>query len=79
MTRCSHCDQGDRVAVRRAKTAERGGRVAVVLDVPMEECSACGERYLEWDVAQHLDRLLDAMLSGGAEVATRHFDTPSAA
>jgi len=79
MIRCERCDQGERVPVRRAKAAERVGRVAVVLDVPMEECPACGERYLTWEVAAQLDELLSAMLAGGAEVATRHFDAPTAA
>ena len=72
--RCERCDQADRHAVRRAKLGERGGRVAVVLDVPMEECPACGERWLDWDVARRLDGLLNDMLSGDVEVATRHFD-----
>ncbi len=30
--RCDRCDQGERQAVKRAKLAERDGRVAVVLD-----------------------------------------------
>ena len=77
--RCERCDQGDRVAVVRAKVAERSGRVAVILGVPMEECSACAERYLAWEVAEKLDRLFDAMLSGDVEVATRHFDITTAA
>src|SRR5918998_1224621 len=51
MMRCERCDQGERVAVLRAKMAERSGRVAVVLGVPMEECPACAERYLAWEVA----------------------------
>jgi hypothetical protein len=59
--------------------AERAGRVAVVLGVPMEECLACGERYLAWEVAEKLDALLDAMLTGDVEVATRHFGTTTAA
>lgn len=79
MTRCERCDQGERVPVRRAKTAERAGRVALVLDVPMEECPACGDRYLSWEVAERLDTLLDAMLSGDGEVVTRHYDAPTAA
>ena len=72
--RCERCDQGERVAVRRAKIAERDGKVAVVLGVPMEECSACGERWLAWDVAERLDEMLTTMLDSDAEVATRHFD-----
>ena len=79
--RCERCDQGDRRPVMRAKLAERDGKVAVVLDVPMEECPACAERWLEWDVAKRLDSLLDAMLAGDVEVATRHFsasDAPAA-
>lgn len=79
MMRCERCDQGDRVAVRRAKMAERSGRVAVVLGVPMEECPACSQRYLAWDVAERLDALLDTMLAGDVEVATRHFEITSAA
>jgi len=77
--RCQRCDEGDRVSVRRAKTAERDGKVAVVLGVPMEECPACGDRWLAWDVAQRLDELLTTMLAGDLEVATRHFDARSAA
>jgi len=71
--RCELCDQGDRVPVRRAKLAERAGRVAVVLDVPMEECPACGDRWLGFDTARRLDQILTAMLASEAEVATRHF------
>ena len=77
--RCQRCDEGDRISVRRAKTAERDGKVAVVLGVPMEECPACGDRWLAWDVAQRLDELLTTMLAGDHEVATRHFDARSAA
>jgi YgiT-type zinc finger domain-containing protein len=77
--RCQRCDEGDRISVRRAKTAERDGKVAVVLGVPMEECPACGDRWLAWDVAQRLDELLTTMLAGDVEVATRHFDARSAA
>lgn len=79
MTRCERCDQGDRQAVRRAKMVERSGRVAIVLDVPMEECSACAERYLDWDTAERLDQLLTAMLAGDVEIATRHFEATTAA
>lgn len=79
--RCERCDQGERQPVRQAKLAERDGKVAVVLEVPMQECSACGERWLDWDVARRLDELLNAMLAGDVEVATRHFkitDIPAA-
>lgn len=71
--RCERCDQGERRPVKRAKLAERDGKVAVVLDVPMEECRACGDRWLAWDVARRLDELLTEMLAGDVEVATRHF------
>lgn len=73
--RCERCDQGDRTPVRRAKLAERDQRVAVVIDVPMEECPACGDRWLRWDVAARLDEILTEMLAGDVEVVTRHFPT----
>jgi len=79
MMRCERCDQGERVPVLRAKMAERSGRVAVVLGVPMEECPACAERFLTWEVATRLDALLDDMLAGDVEVATRHFVITTAA
>ena len=74
--RCERCDQGDRRTVTRAKLAERDGKVAVILEVPMEECPACGDRWLDWDIARRLDELLTTTLAGDAEVATRHFGTP---
>ena len=77
--RFERCDQGERVSVLRAKMAERSGRVAVVLGVPMEECTSCAERYLAWEVAEKLDALFDAMLSGDVEIATRHFEITTAA
>ncbi len=72
--RCTTCDQAERQPVRRAKLAERDGRVAVVLDVPMEECPSCGVRWLTIDVAKRLDLALDALLAAGAETATNHWD-----
>ena len=72
--RCEHCDQADRHPVRRAKLAERDRKVAVVLDVPMEECPSCGDRWLRWEIAARLDEMLSEMLAMDIEVATRHFD-----
>ncbi len=71
---CEHCDQADRHPVRRAKLAERDHKVAVVLDVPMEECPSCGERWLRWEVAGRPDGLFSEMHASDIEVATRHFD-----
>lgn len=77
--RCERCDQGERIEVRRAKIAERDGKVAVVRDVPMEECPACGERWLAWDVAARLDELLNDLLTGDDDIATSRFPEQSAA
>ena len=40
----------------------------------MKECPSCGDRWLGWEIATHLDELLSEALSAGAEVATRHYD-----
>jgi hypothetical protein len=69
--RCERCDQADR---RPAKRAKHDGRVAVVFEVPMQECPACGERWLDWEVARRLDVMLNAMLAGDVEVATKHYE-----
>ena len=75
MTRCERCDNGDRRPSLRARVAERHGRTAVVLGVPVEECPACGQVWLPMDVAQRLDAMFTEMLSLDVEVATRHYDT----
>ncbi|MGH3698340.1 MAG: YgiT-type zinc finger protein [Pseudonocardiaceae bacterium] len=44
--RCDHCDNGERRPARRARLAERDGRTALVLGVPVEVCPACGQVWL---------------------------------
>lgn len=61
--RCEVCDNGDRRPARRPYVDERAGRVAVVTDVPVEECSACGEVWFVEEVAHRLDELLTEMLA----------------
>jgi YgiT-type zinc finger domain-containing protein len=69
---CS-CGAHERRLVRRARLAERDGRVAVVRDVPMEECTVCGELWLPDHLSERLDghfiRLLDI-----AEVSVARWD-----
>ena len=77
--RCPDCDNGNRRPVRRARVAERDGRTALVLGVPLEECEACGTIWLTMEVAKHLDVMFDEMLASDVEVATRHYDAPRAA
>lgn len=72
--RCEKCEQAERVEVRRAKMVERDGRVAVVTGVPMEECPACGERWLTLEVAEMLDTILRRLIASGADTATAHWD-----
>lgn len=72
--RCESCDNGERRADRRAKVAEKDGRAALVLGVPVEVCEACGEVWLSMEVAKRLDELFRRMLSSDLEVATRHYD-----
>ncbi len=61
--RCKVCDNGDRRPARRPYVDERNGRVAVVTDIPVEECPACGEVWIAEDVALRLDELLTDMLA----------------
>ena len=72
---CERCGQKERISVRRAKVTERDSKVALVLEVPMEECPACGDRWMTWETAGRLDKMLTAMLATDVEVATRHFDS----
>jgi len=38
----------------------------------MEECPACGERWLSFEVAETLDAILRRLIASGAETATAH-------
>jgi len=67
------CDQGMRRPERRARLAEKDGRTAVVLDVPVEVCPACGQVWLSMAVAKQLDEVFSRLLSSGAEAATAHW------
>ncbi|WP_114591437.1 YgiT-type zinc finger protein [Euzebya pacifica] len=79
MTRCGRCDQGVRQPERRARLAERDGRTALVLDVPVEVCPACGQVWLTMPVAKRLDELFDQLLASGAESAQLHWAGSAAA
>ena len=61
---CS-CGAHDRRLVRRARLAEREGRLTVVRDVPMEECIECGELSIPDHLTERLDghfmRMLDSV------------------
>ena len=77
MTRCEQCDNGERRPTSRAQVAERQGRTAVVLGVPVEECEACGQVWLSMDVAKRLDAMFNDVLSLDVEMATRHYSAQS--
>lgn len=77
--RCERCDNGDRRPERRARMAERGGQTALVLEVPVEVCTACGQVWLTMDVAKRLDALFDRLLDSGAESSQIHWDHDRAA
>lgn len=71
---CENCHNGAREPVRKAQLAERDGRTVVVLDVPVEQCTACGEVWLTMDVAKKLDAMFTQLLDAGAETAHVHWD-----
>jgi YgiT-type zinc finger domain-containing protein len=79
MSRCERCDQGERRPALRARLAERDGRTALVLNVPVEVCPACGQVWLTMPVAKRLDELFDRLLASGAESAQMHWDQAAAA
>ncbi|MGQ0773418.1 MAG: YgiT-type zinc finger protein [Pseudonocardiales bacterium] len=77
--RCEDCENGERRPERRARLAERDGRTALVLGVPVEVCPSCGQVWLTIEVAKHLDVLFDRLLASGAESAQVHWEEPRAA
>jgi YgiT-type zinc finger domain-containing protein len=80
VTICEECGNGRRRPALRARAAERDGRTALVLGVPVEVCDSCGQVWMTMDVAKRLDELFATMLaSDDVEVATRHFESPRTA
>ena len=77
--RCDACDNGERVPMHRARVAERNGTTAIVLGVPVEVCSSCGQVWLTMETAVDLDAQFDRLLSSGAELAQAHWTEPVAA
>lgn len=75
---CQVCDNGERVSSRRPYVDQRGAHLAVVTDVPVEQCPACGEVWLDEAVALRLDGLLSEMLRAET-VAVRPFDDSGSA
>jgi len=63
-----------RIKVRRVKADERGGHVAVITSVPMEECPECSARWLEADTGTTLARLLRQLLARGAVTAVGNWE-----
>lgn len=61
--RCEVCNNGERRPARKPYVAQNGSRVAVVTDVPVEECAACGEIWFDEQVALTLDALLTDILA----------------
>lgn len=68
---CVMCKGRTSPAVR-PQTVERDGRRAVVDDVPVEVCDACGEVYIDDDVVLQLGVLLDTKRDGPGDDAVGH-------
>ena len=77
--RCEICDNGNRRPTKRVRVAEKNGSTAVVLGVPVEKCTSCGQVWLTMPTAIRLDELFDRLLAGGAEVAHAHWPAAAAA
>lgn len=76
---CEVCDTGDRRPTRRPYVEQREGRVAVVTDVPVEECPSCGEVWFAEEVALRLDEILTEMLATDFVVVRPYTEAASTA
>ena len=76
---CIACGRGEMVEERHPRVVERDGRVAVVRDVPVLVCDACGEVYLDTDVARQLDVLFRRLLDGPVDHVVGHYERAAVA
>jgi YgiT-type zinc finger domain-containing protein len=72
--KCVVCNRGEMVEEVRPRVVEREGRVAVVRNVPVLVCDACGEVYLDADVVKQLDVLFRQLLDGPVDHVVGHYD-----
>ncbi|WP_198152884.1 YgiT-type zinc finger protein [Pseudofrankia sp. DC12] len=75
--RCDSCGNGEIRLGRKPKVVQRSGRVAVVTDIPVEECASCGMSWLDGPVARRVDDLFRDMLATDA-VAIRPYSDAKA-
>ena len=71
---CIACGRGEMVEERQPRVVERDGRVAVVRDVPVLVCDACGEVYIDTVVAKQLDLVFHRLLDGPVEHVVGHYE-----
>ncbi len=72
--KCVICSRGEMLEELRPRVVERDGRVAVVRNVPVLVCDACGEIYLDAEVAKQLDILFRRLLNGPVDHVVGHFE-----
>lgn len=77
--RCDACGNGEIRPGRKPKVVQRDDRVAVVTDVPVEECPSCGMTWLDGPVARRLDDLFREMLAVDAVVIRPYSEAVAAA
>ena len=71
---CIACGRGEMVEERHPRVVERDGRVAVVRDVHVLVCDACGEVSIDTDVAKQLDVLFRRLLDGPVDHVVGHYE-----
>lgn len=71
--RCTSCRSGDLVEVTKSVSTDKDGRTALILNVPVMRCEACGEVTYDKHVAHRLDQMFAGLLAGIAEVSTAHY------
>ncbi|SNQ46684.1 conserved hypothetical protein [Frankia canadensis] len=76
--RCDECGNGEIRPGLKPKVVQRDGRVAVVTDIPVDECPSCGRTWLDGHVARRVDELFREMLAADL-VAVRPYREAAAA
>jgi YgiT-type zinc finger domain-containing protein len=70
------CDQGRMTEATRARVVERDGRLALLRNVPVLACDACGEAYVDPEVAKQLDAQFRRLLAVPVEYVVGQFEAP---
>jgi len=65
---CLMCRTGETAPGTVTDSFRKGDTLVIVKDIPAQVCTQCGEPYLDGEVAEVIEKLVEDAVRSGAEV-----------